>query len=136
MDTLDYSQLQKAIKSLQEGIHIYDLHKHDAALKDLLRDSVIQRFEYTFEMSWKMLQRWIRLYISPADADPLTKKDLFRLASRQGLIDDPQTWFLFIEARNISVHTYNEDNAKKAFDAALTFATTAPSLLQHMQEKS
>ncbi len=38
-------------------------------------------------------------------------KDVFRAAAYLHLIDDPQKWFTFVEARNITSHVYNESDA-------------------------
>ena len=47
MNTLDLSSLTKALESLDVAL---------AKDKDeFIRDSVIQRFEFTYELSWKFL---------------------------------------------------------------------------------
>ena len=87
------------------------------------RDGAIQRFEYTYELSWKLLQRWVRLNVSPEDAEPRTKKDLFRTAAKKQIIGDPESWFEFAEARNNVAHTYNEKNAKYERELQIQFGS-------------
>src|SRR3990167_6834100 len=112
--------LEKAIASLDAAVN-YSLHLPPGIDADIVRDSVIQRFEYTYELSWKLLQRWIKLNISPEEAEPRTKKDLFRLAAKKSLIHAPEQWFEFSEARNEVSHTYNEKRAQYVYDIALKF---------------
>lgn len=104
---LDLSGLEKAVKSFEEAVD-YSNNLPENIAADIVRDSVIQRFEYTYELGWKLLQRWIKLNIGPEEAEPRTKKDLFRLAAKKNLIDDPSPWFEFSEARNQVARTYNE----------------------------
>jgi len=74
-------------------------------IQEAFRDSVIKRFEYTYELSWKMMQRWIGENVSPDAPDTMTRKDLYRLAAQKKLIDDPNKWFQYHQARNVSSHT-------------------------------
>ncbi len=117
--------LEKAVLSLEEGISLYENCDGSHQMRLALRDAVIQRFEYTYELSWKLVQRWISENVSPEAAAPISRKELFRTAARLGLIDEPQNWFLYHQARNLSVHTYNESNAADVFAAALKFAADA-----------
>ena len=52
-----------------------------------MRDGVIQRFEYTFELSWKMIKRYLEIY-SLEKPDGFTNTELFRMGFEQGLIDE------------------------------------------------
>ena len=69
----------------------------------------IQAFEYCFELSWKMMQRIIA---SKAVDTPPGKKDIFRAAARLGLLENPEVWFSFLEQRNMTAHTYDEEVAE------------------------
>ncbi len=66
-----------------------------------------------------MIRRWIQINLSPESAEPRTKKDLFRIATREGLIDSPQAWFQYNEARNLTSHTYDERNAETVYRKAV-----------------
>jgi hypothetical protein len=65
---LDISSLKKAVASL------------DAALSrdkdEFIRDSVIQRFEYTYELSWKFLARHLEIDVGSEAVDRLSRRDL------------------------------------------------------------
>lgn len=78
--------------------------------EDLLhQDSKIQRFEFTFELCWKLMQeieRDARLPIAGA-------RNTIRQAAQLQLIEDPAIWFEFLELRNETVHLYQLEIAKK-----------------------
>ena len=133
---LDLSKLELALQSFHEAVELFYQRERETEIRDALRDSVIQRFEYSYELAWKMLQRWLRINASPEEAEPASKKDLFRLAARKGLIADPQHWFTYIEARNASVHTYNATSAEKVLQAALAFEPDAQFLLGQLKARN
>lgn len=125
--------LKKAIDSLSESIN-YSQNLPNGISQEIVRDSVIQRFEYTYELSWKLLQRWIKINISPEEADPRTKRDLFRLAAKKQMIEEPTQWFDFAEARNSSAHTYDEKNAEQVYLTAIAFLPAAEYLYKQLEQ--
>lgn len=109
---LDLSALQKALVSLDAA-----LQEHKKQNNDFLRDSCIQRFEYTYELSWKMLKRFLEM-TEPASSsiDELSFPGLIRKGNEKGLLlSDWTKWKVFREARNLTSHTYNETKAKDVF---------------------
>jgi nucleotidyltransferase substrate binding protein (TIGR01987 family) len=101
---------------------------------DLARDGCIQRFEYTFELAWKMMRRHFALEDAEG-TDRMTKKDLFREAAKQGLIDDPLPWFGFLEARNTTSHVYDADKAELVFHQGRLFVPEARKLLNALLDR-
>ncbi len=76
----------------------------------VIRDGVIQRFEFTFELSWKSL----RAYMQDQGADTsatVFSKQVFRAAYAAGLIGDEQAWLDMLDARNITSHVYDDAQA-------------------------
>ena len=100
-------ELKKALARLREALA--------RPKDDIVRDSVIQRFEFTVELSWKVLQKQLKLSGVP---DPLAPKAIFREAARLGLVSDPEAWIGFVDDRNLSSHTYKEDLAEKVYASA------------------
>lgn len=135
---LDLSSLQKAIFSMERAVRI---SAEKMALPgtpgdeiELLKAGVIQNFEFTFELCWKFMQRWIRENRTPEDADhPRSRKELFRLAAQNGLIADPLSWFTFSEQRNLTSHTYDEQTAQAVFETAIRFLPDATYLLRQLE---
>ena len=111
---LELSSLKKAIDSLGESLKWY----HDSTSNvpsEILRDSVIQRFEYTYELCWKTMKRWLEINLGSAYIDGISRKELFRHAAEHHLIEDPLRWFTYHEARNQTSHIYDEAVAKDVF---------------------
>jgi len=100
----------------------------------LLRDGVIQRFEYTVDLCWKLLQRYLRHIAQVPETDLRTKKDLFREAARRELIADPQTWFDYYDTRNQTSHTYDADIASDIYAHAQPLAADARRLLEVLRD--
>jgi len=131
--SLDLTPLQKALDSLAFAVVRTEREKPD----DMLRDSVIQRFEYTYELCWKMLKRRLQLDIpSPETVDAMSFREMIREGAERGLIDDPRAWFSYREKRNLTSHTYNEKVARDVYQAALAFVNDAKQLLAMLQQRN
>lgn len=117
---LDYSVLIKAVDSLARAL--------DQPKNEFTRDSVIQRFEYTYELCWKFLKRYLEISEGVATVDLLSRKELFRLAAEKGLIDDVVAWFEYHRSRNETSHTYQETKAEEVYECAKRFALDAKKL--------
>ena len=100
----------------------------------MLRDGVIQRFEFTFELSWKMIKRFLEEY-GLEKPDGLNNRELFRAAREQGLIDDPEKWFRYLKSRNFTSHVYDDDTAAGVFEAARDFLHDARYLIDQLNQR-
>ncbi|MBI5788369.1 MAG: nucleotidyltransferase substrate binding protein [Candidatus Schekmanbacteria bacterium] len=135
---LDLSSLKKALACLESALQVATpgkMEAFDEDLQDVVKAGIIQNFEFCYELCWKFLQRWIALNKSPEDAEPRTRKDLFRMAARYGLIKNPLAWFEYSAARNLTVHTYDQvkaDTVGKA-KAAVPFLDDAKYLLAQLE---
>jgi nucleotidyltransferase substrate binding protein (TIGR01987 family) len=78
---------------------------------DLERDGCIQRFEYCYELAWKTLKR----ILNARGIEVNSPKNTYREAAREGLITDPEIWFSFMDLRNLTVHTYNQNTAQQVY---------------------
>jgi nucleotidyltransferase substrate binding protein (TIGR01987 family) len=138
---LDLTSLEKAVTALGAVIIRAEdaslMSRLDETTRQAVRSGVIQHFEFTFELCWKFMQRWLRENSAPEDADlPRTRKDLFRLAAHHGLITDPVPWFGYAEARNLTSHTYDLDRAAVVYTAALDFAPAAAAFSRRLAERN
>lgn len=77
----------------------------------VVRDAAIKRFEFTFELSWKAIQRFLRVQ----GITCRSPRESFREAFAFGLVQDNPLWARMIEDRNLTVHTYNERTAQKIY---------------------
>ena len=134
---LDLRSMKKAVEALKIAFEIYDHNtlSEDRPEKVVLRDGVIQRFEFTFELSWKMLKRYLEEF-GLEKVDGLNNRDLFRVGFEQGLLEDPEVWFHYLKMRNQSSHIYDVEKAAMVFSAARNFQQDAQSLLERLEAKS
>lgn len=91
---------RKALGTLQE---LVEKPTHSA----VERDAMIQRFEYTFEAVWKAAQVYLRVIEGLTANSP---KSVVRSSWQTGLLDQDtaKVALQMCEARNLTVHTYNE----------------------------
>ena len=83
---------------------------------EFLRDSVIQRFEYTFELAWKTLKRYFEINNQLREDNV---KNLIREAAKQNLIPDVEKWFEYLKARNL---TSSSKVADLVYEKAVEFS--------------
>jgi nucleotidyltransferase substrate binding protein (TIGR01987 family) len=81
---------------------------------DIMRDAVIKRFEFSFELTWKTLA----LFLQHQGLDAASPRQTIRLGLAHGIIESPDEadeWFSMLEDRNLSTHTYDEALAEEVF---------------------
>lgn len=100
-----YNSFHKALGRILE---VTTSGRFPGQLSDLEKEGLVQRFEYTFELSWKVLQDLFieRGYTVTPGPNPTLKK-----AFEDGLIMDHDAWRKMMKARNTTSHTYNEEDA-------------------------
>ena len=76
-----------------------------------IRDSVIQRFEFCWELAWKAL----KLRLEQLGVEALNPRDAFREALSAGLIHDGNAWTEVQRKRNLTSHTYDETLADEVY---------------------
>ena len=97
---------RRAVERLQEALA--DSARNPEST--VIRDGVIQRFEFTFELAWKSL----REYMADQGADMsgvVFSKQVFKAAYAAQLIDDEQIWLDMLTSRNITSHVYDDQQA-------------------------
>ena len=98
---------------------------------DIVRDATIQRFEYTFELSWKLIKRFLESHQNTIEP---SIKNIFREAGKLGLIDSVEDWFGYLNARNLTSHTYNETTAEEVFLTAIKFEKSVQFLKDRLEK--
>ena len=101
---LDIAPLVNAVARLAEGLERHRREPQD----EQLRDGLIQRFEFTYEISHRMLRRYLRMIAAAPDAyDQMPFQDLIRTANEQGLLrGDWPAWRRYRDMRARSSHAY------------------------------
>ncbi|HUY90835.1 MAG TPA: nucleotidyltransferase substrate binding protein [Pirellulales bacterium] len=127
MTTLDFTPLADALKQLEDGLR----DAREQPQSEIIRDGVIQRFEYTHELAIKLIRRTLEMVFGdPVDQMPYN--DVLRVAAERGLIDNVEAWFGYRTARNKTSHTYDAAVAAEVFRVAQPFVTDARALLDHL----
>ena len=129
---LELNPFRNALASLERG-----LARRRANLADEeVRDACIQRFEYCFELSWKMLKRQIEMELGDAaEVDSYSKRTLFRVAAERGLVTKPEAWFVYMVQRNKSSHAYDARVATEVAAVLEDFLHDARALLATLESR-
>jgi nucleotidyltransferase substrate binding protein (TIGR01987 family) len=77
-------------------------------LSELEQLGLIQAFEFTHELAWKVMKDHLR---SLGNTQVLASRDSTRAAFAAELVVDGDGWLSMIESRNLSLHTYKQDIA-------------------------
>ena len=128
---LDFSPLAREVARLDEGL----ARHHAQPADEQLRDGLIQRFEFTYDIAHKLLRRALEAgAANPEELDRMTFPALIRTGFEQGLVagDWPQ-WRLYREMRNITSHTYDEAKALQVAAAIPDFLGEARELLRRLE---
>lgn len=86
-------------------------------VNEFVRDSAIQRFEFTFELFWKSL----KAYAEESGVEAYSPRDSVRTAFQLGVIQEHSDWFRMLEDRNLTSHTYNEATAETIYSHLSTY---------------
>lgn len=125
--------LQNAIRRLAEGLERYQRDISDTQI----RDGLVQRFEFTYELAHKTLKRYLE-YTSatPEIYDSMPFQDMIRSANEQNLLrSDWPRWRLFREMRSKTSHTYDEEIALEVVSGIPAFLDEAVFLRDRLAEK-
>ena len=100
----------KALEKLNAAAMILNRNiSYDTGIEDLMKEGLIQRFEYTHELSWNVMKDYAEYQGS---TEIRGSRDAIRWALKNGLIDD-KLWMKSIEDRNLSSHDYDNDTAEE-----------------------
>lgn len=127
---IDLTSFENALKTLDEILIRYDKESHDNAI----RDAVIQRFEYTYSLSIKMLTRFLQNQATDLP-DSLTFNETIRKANQMGLLlSDLEKWTDYRQKRNMTSHTYEETIANAVVCVVKDFREDAKFLLTALKK--
>ena len=130
---LEIGPFERAILRLDEGLERYQGDTSDTQI----RDGLVQRFEFTYELGHKVLKRYLEFAsANPDEIDTLTFQDLIRTGNEQGLLlGDWSDWRGFREMRGKTSHTYNEDIALEVVEGIPRFLEEAMYLRKRLRER-
>ena len=129
---LDISTLVNAVDRLREGLERHRREPQD----EMVRDGLIQRFEFTYELSHRMLRRYLRMVAqTPGLYDQMPFQDLIRSGSAQGLLrSDWAAWRRYRDMRARTSHTYAAAVAEQVAAGIPDFLAEAMHLADRLRE--
>ncbi len=122
-----------AVDRLREGLHRYERDRTD----EQIRDGLIQRFEFTYELSHRMLKRYLeQAAASPESFDQMPFQDLIRTGREQGLLRSGwPDWRRYREMRARTSHAYDAKIAQEVVAAIPDFLEEAAFLRAELERR-
>jgi nucleotidyltransferase substrate binding protein (TIGR01987 family) len=104
-----FSNYRKALIQLGKAVNIVSAVSNSSSdQNDLLAEGLIQRYEYTHELAWKVMKDYEEYQ---GLTDIMGSRDAIRVALRAGILDDDR-WMDTISDRNLTSHNYDDETAK------------------------
>lgn len=117
------------IDKLKKAYSIYQQFRQNMNT-DRDKAGAIQAFEFCYELAWKFMKR----FLEARGQETGSPKDTFRKAALEKIIDDPELWFEFQKKRNLTVHTYEQENMDDIISIFDIFAKEMNSLINKLEE--
>ena len=103
-----FSNYRKALAKLTQAVDLLSVQvERDESVDELLQEGLIQRFEYTHELAWKVMKDYAE---HQGIMEIFGSRDAIRYSLRLGLIDDG-LWMDTIKDRNVTSHHYDDETA-------------------------
>ncbi len=123
------SKLEAILKQFQKAVN-----RLDEVLKqeknEFIRDSAIQRFEFTFDLSWKVVKAFLEENKGVICNSP---KGCFREAYKQEIIEYDDFWIEMTDYRNKTAHIYKEELAEEIYAILPRTLSYFQKLLENIQ---
>ncbi|MCF6349425.1 MAG: nucleotidyltransferase substrate binding protein [Flavobacteriaceae bacterium] len=104
-----FSNYNKALATLSEAVALNE----ERTLSKLEKQGLIQSFEYTHELAWKIMQDF---FVYQGNTELRGSRDATREAFKNDLITDGDNWMEMIKKRNLTSHTYNEETSEEIYE--------------------
>jgi len=112
-----FSNYKNALSKLKDAISYYEFQTNENKINDkqfieILKEGLIQRFEYTHELAWNLMRDYA---FYQGNSNVGGSRDAIKEAFKLNLISDYETWSDMIASRNQTSHTYNEEIVNEIF---------------------
>ncbi|MBU1821666.1 MAG: nucleotidyltransferase substrate binding protein [Bacteroidetes bacterium] len=111
-----FDKLEEAVTYLMTSKEKEIISEEDEFVFDMLKESLIQRFEYTHELAWNVMKDYAHYQ---GNAGVGGSRDATREAFSLGLIENGKIWMDMIISRNQTSHTYDEETANKIYNKVM-----------------
>lgn len=129
---LDLSNLKNSFFTLKECYNDYTMQK-DEKMQTYIKDSCIKRFEYTYEMSKKIMNKFLKKEYDKTEKE-LSINNIFREMYSLGLIDSFDNWVDYRENRNISAHEYDITKTYPIIELIPRFLVDVDFFITHLEQ--
>ncbi len=139
MQSLDISQLSKCVDALSLAYESVQSTQSSEVLYELYRSACVKEFEIIQEQSGVLLRKYLsRFFAVESKAKHLTYKDVFRYASKYGILDEDacERWLVYRDRRNETVHEYGFEFAEGLLEWLPQFIIDAKELLKYLSDKT
>lgn len=109
-----FSNYNKALETLSEAVALNE----ERTLSKLEKQGLIQSFEYTHELAWKIMQDF---FVYQGNTELRGSRDATREAFKNDLITDGDNWMEMIKKRNLTSHTYNEETSEEIYENIIEY---------------
>ena len=129
---IDLTSLESVTFRLEEA-----LGDHGKEPNNLyILDSVIKRFELSYIVSIRLIQRFLEDYAAVPPETDASFREIIEMAGEYGLTRATAVdWVEYRKARNQTAHTYREEIARGLVDEASAFLPVAKFLLDSLKRK-
>jgi nucleotidyltransferase substrate binding protein (TIGR01987 family) len=100
---------RQRFENFEKSYKLLEKYSNEDIKTELERAGIIQFFEMTFELSWKVLKD----YLEAQGYIVKSPRDTIKQAYQIDLIDDGHIWLEALSKRNLTTHTYDETLAEK-----------------------
>ncbi len=108
------SNYNKALKRLSDAVVLNEKRP----LSELEKQGLIQAFEFTHELAWKVMQDF---FVYQGNTEIRGSRDATREAFKTELITDGDNWMEMIKKRNLTSHTYNDETAEEIYKSIIEY---------------
>lgn len=109
MDELKAIRWRQRFVNFEKSYKLLSKYIDQSIETELERAGIIQLFKAAFELSWKLMKD----YLEAEELSPKSPRETIKLAFQIELIDDGHVWIDALTDRNLTVHTYDEELAKR-----------------------
>lgn len=109
MNSLKDVRWKQRFINFEKSYNLLNRYINQPIETELERAGIIQLFEISFELSWKLMKD----YLEAQEISVKSPRETIKQAFQIGLIDDGHIWIDALSDRNLTVHTYDEEIAKK-----------------------
>ena len=129
---LNLNTLKDSFETLKECYTDYQSQK-DSKIKEYIKDSCIKRFEYTYETSKKIMNKYLKKEFDKTEQD-LSINNIFRQMYGLNLIENFENWVDYREKRNDTSHEYSQAKSNAILEIIPNFIKDVEYLINELEQ--